>query len=205
MMKTGRLTRQARHEHSETPKPRRVSRRDLVAPELDALQAQLQQERSRTAALTEQVEQLEAGARHSSRIIDEAHAQLERERCGHLRYVRATEAQSTQQQLMIKKRSEEIANLLERSGGSGGGGGAAGAVRDETMQALLLVIADLRKEAEAKQGEEKPCCICFDRPANAVFLPCKHGGSCLECAQKLMPGRCPLCRTTITECMQVFT
>ena len=94
---------------------------------------------------------------------------------------------------MIKRRSDEIVSLLE-----------GGAVGDETTEALMQVIVELRKEVEiAKQGEERKCCICFSQPSNAVFLPCKHGGTCLTCAQKLT--RCPLCRTPVADCMQIFT
>ena len=64
--------------------------RDLAAPELDALQNKLEQERSRTTTMRNQMMELEAGIRHSNRALEEAHAQLERERCGHLRHVRAT-------------------------------------------------------------------------------------------------------------------
>ena len=67
-----------------------IRARDLVAPEIDALQSQLDQERARTAALTQQMIELEAGVRHSNRSLEEAQAQLERERCGHLRHVRAS-------------------------------------------------------------------------------------------------------------------
>ena len=64
--------------------------RDLAAPELGALQNKLEQEHSRASAMRNKIVELEAGIRHSNRALEEAHAQLERERCGHLRHVRAT-------------------------------------------------------------------------------------------------------------------
>lgn len=67
-----------------------IRARDLVAPELAALKAQLEQERARTTALTSQMTKLEADVRYSNRALEEAQAQLERERCGHLRHVRSS-------------------------------------------------------------------------------------------------------------------
>lgn len=167
--------------------------RDLAAPELDALRKKLEQEQSRTIAMRNQLMELEAGVRHSNRALEAARAQLERERCGHLRHVRATEAQSARQQLLIKNRSEEIASLVE-----------GGVVGDATTEALTQIIVELRKELEvAKQAEERQCCICFSQSPNAIFLPCKHGGTCLACAKKLT--RCPLCRTSIAESMEIFS
>ena len=150
--------------------------RDVVAPELDALRRQVEQERVSTQRLTEQVVGVEAGARNSARLLEESKTQLERERCGHLRYVAATEAQSQRQQTMITKRSEEIASLLA-SNGTGTGSG-------EAVQALLLVISELREDAE-KEDKRQLCCICFEQPPNAIFMPCKHGGSCVDCAKKI--------------------
>jgi hypothetical protein len=167
------------------------------------LNRQLEIQRDGNAALRARVVVLEAGARNATRLLQETKDQLERERCGHLRFVGATEAQSKRQQVMITKRSEEIASLLASGVGNGGVGGGG----DEAVQALLLVIAELREDAE-KEEKRRPnmCCICFEQPPNAVLMPCRHGGSCMDCASKITgsAGRCPLCRTPIDECMQVF-
>jgi hypothetical protein len=163
--------------------------RDIVAPELDELRRQFEQERARSAELSQQVVSLQIAARHSASTIADTDAQLERERCGHLRHVRATEAHNARQRGDLRRKSEEIAAVM-----AGGG-----STTDEATEALLLVISDLRKEVEAQEAR---CIVCFDAPQDAVFLPCRHGGTCLACARKLQ--RCPLCRTTIDECMQVF-
>ena len=46
-------------------------------------------------------------------------------------------------------------------------------------------------------GQPKPanseCCICMDKPCNAIFFPCTHADFCSECSRDLTV--CPLCRT----------
>ncbi|EPZ36198.1 hypothetical protein O9G_002264 [Rozella allomycis CSF55] len=44
---------------------------------------------------------------------------------------------------------------------------------------------------------EKECVICLDTEKEVVFIPCGHYCSCLACAQKLSPSKCPMCRTAI--------
>ena len=164
--------------------------------------SQLEQEKARSRSLTERMVSLEAGERHATRVLEEVREQLEKERCGHLRHVRATEAQSERQRRMVQQKSEEIASLLAGAAGSGEES-EPHLIRDgSAVQSLLLVIADLRKEAERAQGEAQ-CIICFDAAPNAVFLPCKHSGACMGCARQMTS--CPLCRAPLTECMEVFT
>ena len=74
--------------------------------------SQLEQEKARSRSLTERMVSLEAGERHATRVLEEVREQLEKERCGHLRHVRATEAQSERQRRMVQQKSEEIASLL---------------------------------------------------------------------------------------------
>jgi hypothetical protein len=110
--------------------------------------------------------------------------------------VRATQAQSERQRRLIQQKSEEIASLLA-------GAREPQLINDgSAVQSLLLVIADLQKEAERAQGEAQ-CMICFDAAPNAVFLPCKRSGACMGCARQMVA--CPLCRAPLTECMEVFT
>ena len=37
------------------------------------------------------------------------------------------------------------------------------------------------------------CCVCWERPREAVLVPCGHFALCLSCAGRVK-GRCPLCR-----------
>eukprot|EP01129_Flabellula_baltica_P017732 TRINITY_DN9942_c0_g1_i1.p1 TRINITY_DN9942_c0_g1~~TRINITY_DN9942_c0_g1_i1.p1 ORF type:complete len:244 (+),score=34.14 TRINITY_DN9942_c0_g1_i1:25-732(+) len=46
------------------------------------------------------------------------------------------------------------------------------------------------------------CCICLDKPANTLCLPCKH--LCLCNYDSKMIDRCPICRTMITEKMEIY-
>ena len=46
------------------------------------------------------------------------------------------------------------------------------------------------------------CTICFENPANTVFMPCGHGGICEECSLDVWKknGNCPFCRDPISQC-----
>jgi len=55
-------------------------------------------------------------------------------------------------------------------------------------------------------SEDQHCYICMDNVHNAVFMPCGHGGICYECAidaWKKKQTRCPQCRQTITQVLQL--
>jgi len=51
----------------------------------------------------------------------------------------------------------------------------------------------------------KACFICCTNKANAVFMDCRHGGVCVECAIDTWKSgeRCTLCRNIITEIVEV--
>ena len=66
--------------------------------------------------------------------------------------------------------------------GSGGSGGAAGG-GDEDV--------------------DVECCVCYDRRIDAALEPCGHVALCAQCAARLRPQRCPLCRADITRIVAV--
>lgn len=41
-------------------------------------------------------------------------------------------------------------------------------------------------------GGQQTCIVCWDRPANAAFIPCGHNCVCRRCGMELT--RCPICR-----------
>jgi hypothetical protein len=71
---------------------------------------------------------------------------------------------------------------------------------------------------ESEQGEECPaieesessfinkkCSICFEHECNAVFLPCGHGGICIQCSGKLVgiKKKCVICRAFIEKVLKI--
>lgn len=46
--------------------------------------------------------------------------------------------------------------------------------------------------------EESECVVCYDRPIGTRLVPCGHVALCAECAGRLNPRKCPLCRVDIT-------
>ena len=53
---------------------------------------------------------------------------------------------------------------------------------------------------------ERECVICADAPPNRAFRPCGHVCTCGACAAVLLTrgDPCPMCRSAITEHIQVF-
>jgi hypothetical protein len=54
-------------------------------------------------------------------------------------------------------------------------------------------LARLRALLPANEYDQ--CCVCYDRPADTLLLPCGHDGTCLQCSLKVVD--CPLCRARI--------
>ena len=54
-------------------------------------------------------------------------------------------------------------------------------------------------DKNSEGGKDKSvmnCLICFDKPPDAVFMECGHGGVCYDCSLELWKstGECYLCR-----------
>ena len=49
-----------------------------------------------------------------------------------------------------------------------------------------------------------PCTVCFDKPADAVFMDCGHGGLCYDCSLDVWKTNeeCYLCRMPIIKVLQ---
>lgn len=53
------------------------------------------------------------------------------------------------------------------------------------------------KKQEKEQEQEQECCVCLDKNAKTIFMPCEHKCVCEFCAISL--HNCPLCRSNIVE------
>ena len=53
---------------------------------------------------------------------------------------------------------------------------------------------------------ETECIICMDEDRNMdiAFWPCRHRHFCRTCADRLVGQRCPICRVTVDEVLQLF-
>jgi len=63
------------------------------------------------------------------------------------------------------------------------------------------------READAKQTKpEHSCAICYDEPANFLYVPCGHQCGCEECLSAVQrhTGRCPICRSPVQTIQRVF-
>ncbi|KAI8742848.1 baculoviral IAP repeat-containing protein 8, partial [Biomphalaria glabrata] len=58
------------------------------------------------------------------------------------------------------------------------------------------------KEENAELLKKVTCKICYQQRLKIIFLPCGHLISCYICADRLV--RCPLCRHTIQEKIEVI-
>jgi hypothetical protein len=68
------------------------------------------------------------------------------------------------------------------------------------------VRAMTRTKAPAENGNPN-CVVCLEAPKDTVLFPCKHLAMCAECTKRVMKERkpkCPLCRSSITECLYTF-
>lgn len=66
-------------------------------------------------------------------------------------------------------------------------------------------------ESNAIKGSEEKlnesaylCCVCFDRPPDAVIMNCGHGGICYKCCmeQWMATEECYLCRQHVVQVLQ---
>ena len=54
--------------------------------------------------------------------------------------------------------------------------------------------------------EIKPCDVCFEKPKDAIFLPCCHISCCYSCSKNIMLKRfkCIICNQTIVSTKKVY-
>ena len=99
--------------------------------------------------------------------------------------------------------------LCETTAAAADAGEAKAAAKDgsPTVEAqqlgLVMTIAnELREERDAHR-----CCVCMVSERSALLLPCKHAVLCQPCAATVRgsSGRCPLCRMSIEDVIQIFS
>jgi ankyrin repeat protein len=66
------------------------------------------------------------------------------------------------------------------------------------VEQVVKDVAALRVELD----NAKKCLVCLSSERSAVVLPCKHAGFCDECAIRLLNAPCPLCKTSIRDCLK---
>ncbi|XP_045595411.1 mitochondrial E3 ubiquitin protein ligase 1 [Procambarus clarkii] len=78
--------------------------------------------------------------------------------------------------------------------------------KDVRRRAEERILEDARARREA-QGNDLPeslmCVVCCDL-RDVLLMPCRHVCVCSECARKLNPRACPVCRTDIESIQPVF-
>lgn len=102
--------------------------------------------------------------------------------------------------------------ILPADRGSPGPAGWCGelsvaSAREVTRQLAVPQEGSLSPRAGANRGalevngvygfedtENRDCMVCFDRPRNIVFFPCRHCCVCPTCLRSLREDKCPLCR-----------
>jgi len=48
------------------------------------------------------------------------------------------------------------------------------------------------------------CIVCFERAKDTLLVPCNHICCCSQCAEKLQPNICPVCRSAIQSKVKIF-
>eukprot|EP00164_Ancoracysta_twista_P002865 GFYU01003817.1.p1 GENE.GFYU01003817.1~~GFYU01003817.1.p1 ORF type:complete len:565 (+),score=106.64 GFYU01003817.1:152-1846(+) len=63
-----------------------------------------------------------------------------------------------------------------------------------------------KKNKERRKNPTDPCAICFIGKKDAVFLPCGHQTSCVDCATTIMDdsGMCPICRVGVERIVKTY-
>lgn len=73
-------------------------------------------------------------------------------------------------------------------------------------QSITRKRKSLRSISNKKLGDSNLCIICQDRDRCVVLFPCRHLCLCVECAREISSYQndCPLCRTRISQKINVF-
>ena len=102
------------------------------------------------------------------------------------------------------KKTDELLNGLNLSEQSIG---RLSEMETELKRALERVTRQkesLLKARLTQQQEKNICVICQVETKTVLLLPCRHLCTCKECSKRVELVNCPLCRTFITEKIDVF-
>ena len=70
--------------------------------------------------------------------------------------------------------------------------------------ALKAVSSQLTATSQAATDEDNLCVICEEEQKRVVLLPCKHLCVCVSCSKLEKLEDCPMCRTPISDKLEVF-
>lgn len=75
----------------------------------------------------------------------------------------------------------------------------------EEQSGGILSPQQIEQQAIQMSGQDM-CCVCMDRPKEAIFTPCGHRSVCHECGIALqdLGRRCPVCRASIGAVVRVY-
>ena len=76
---------------------------------------------------------------------------------------------------------------------------------EDQVRRSLDRIVKAKAAASNTLEDERTCLICRENPKVCLFLPCRHLCVCGDCGQRVELDKCPLCRVTITERINVFS
>ncbi|CAD8106652.1 unnamed protein product [Paramecium primaurelia] len=76
--------------------------------------------------------------------------------------------------------------------------------KQEQEEEPVKSIKSIKSDGESSVGQEK-CLVCYENLPNIVFIPCRHGGICQQCAEDVIQksNECYLCRKTISQILKV--
>ena len=78
-----------------------------------------------------------------------------------------------------------------------------------TIQTSDMSSSDCDEDNSDVILDQRPlCCVCLEvRETTMLFYPCRHAKTCQRCTQQLLEtcNKCPICRATIGDCIQIFT
>lgn len=77
----------------------------------------------------------------------------------------------------------------------------------ETVHRELENLKHEHSQQKRSMHDDSECCICLAASKSWIFLPCRHMVVCGPCGAGIMQGGrvCPICRTHIAECVEVYS
>ena len=76
---------------------------------------------------------------------------------------------------------------------------------NEGFERMAKSVANEKIDSwEFEESECGACSICFNNEANAVIVPCGHGGICYHCSSELKRNRkCHICRVEVKHVVEI--
>jgi len=68
---------------------------------------------------------------------------------------------------------------------------------------IKVVYPSITSDKNTQRRVLGVCCICLDRPADTLTLPCKHRAMCSQCFSSKKISLCPIDRQKIEDCLKI--